>query len=554
ATAWRSSRCARGATTSAARSWRRASPARQGRTPGNTPRPRRSRCSCARWGARPCSGRRSTDASGTTVGRRIAVLAGGVGAARFLRGLARHTEPRDLTIIGNTADDEEFFGLHVSPDLDTVLYTLAGRAEPRRGWGLRGDTFACLRALGRLGAPTWFALGDRDLATHLVRTAWLRAGRPLSAVTAHLARRLGVRARLLPMTDDRVRTFVHAGGRRLPFQDYLVRRRPRGGDRHRAVEPARLDRAHAGDPAAAARARAAAGTRRGDLAARRRPSPQGPARPDAAWPRPRGLAPRDRAPLPRARRHLRPRPHGHGLGAARRGARPAGRARRYRDGDSRACCAPCGRRAAGARRGPRVTVAVIPLPGLPMSRPGDDLGRLLGDAIEAARVGLKAGDAVAVCQKVVSKAEGAVVDLAQVTPSPLAEELARQTQAKDARAIEVVLRETRRIVRHDRGHLIVETRHGWVCANAGVDESNGLGPGTVTLLPRDADASAAALRAVLGARFGVEVAVVAGLVMGKASGIAAAIVRGVGYRPGPGGAAGDRASARAGSVPLAARG
>ncbi len=156
------------------------------------------------------------------------MLAGGVGAARFLRGLARHTEPRELTIIGNTADDEEFFGLHVSPDLDTVLYTLAGRAEGRRGWGLRGDTFACLRALGRLGAPTWFALGDRDLATHLVRTAWLRAGRPLSAVTAHLARRLGVRARLLPMTDDRVRTFVHVGGRRLPFQDYLVRRRARG--------------------------------------------------------------------------------------------------------------------------------------------------------------------------------------------------------------------------------------------------------------------------------------------------------------------------------------
>jgi coenzyme F420-0:L-glutamate ligase/coenzyme F420-1:gamma-L-glutamate ligase len=238
-----------------------------------------------------------------------------------------------------------------------------------------------------------------------------------------------------------------------------------------------------------------------------------------------------------------------------------------------------------------VTVAVIPLPGLPMIRPGDDLGRLLGDAVEDARVGLKAGDVVAVCQKVVSKAEGAVVDLAQVTPSPLAEELARQTHAKDARAIEVVLRETRRIVRNDRGHLIVETRHGWVCANAGVDESNGLGPGMVTLLPRDADASAATLRAVLGARFGVEVAVVvtdtfgrpwregqvevaigvagmeplldlrgahdllgrelqhtvigladeiaaaAGLVMGKASGIAAAIVRGVGYRPGPGGAA-----------------
>ncbi|HLK11955.1 MAG TPA: coenzyme F420-0:L-glutamate ligase [Candidatus Binatia bacterium] len=238
-----------------------------------------------------------------------------------------------------------------------------------------------------------------------------------------------------------------------------------------------------------------------------------------------------------------------------------------------------------------MTVAVIPVPGLPMIRPGDDLARLLADAVAAARVGLKAGDVVAVCQKVVSKAEGAIVRLADVVPSPLAQELARQTRDKDPRAIEVVLREARRIVRNDRGHLIVETRHGWVCANAGVDESNGLGPGVVTLLPRDADASASALRAALHARFGVEVAVVvtdtfgrpwregqvevaigvagmeplldlrgerdllgrelqhtvigladevaaaAGLVMGKASGIAAAVVRGVGYRVGAGGAA-----------------
>jgi len=169
------------------------------------------------------------------------VLAGGVGAARFLRGLARRTEPRDLTIIGNTGDDEEFFGLHVSPDLDTVLYTLAGQAAPGRGWGLRNDTFSCLAALGALGGPTWFALGDRDLATHLLRTAWLRAGRSLSAVTAHLARRFGVRARLLPMTDDRVRTFVHAGAARLPFQEYLVHRRARG--RVRRIEVAGAARA-----------------------------------------------------------------------------------------------------------------------------------------------------------------------------------------------------------------------------------------------------------------------------------------------------------------------
>src|SRR5215470_7058151 len=141
-----------------------------------------------------------------------------------------------------------------------------------------------------------------------------------------------------------------------------------------------------------------------------------------------------------------------------------------------------------------MTVAVIPVPGLPMIQPGDDLGRLLGDAIDAARVGVKA--------------EGAVVSLADVTPSALALQLAAQTQGKDARAIEVVLRQSKRIVRNDRGHLIVETAHGWVCANAGVDESNGIADGVVTLLPDDADASAERLRASLADRFGVALAVV----------------------------------------------
>jgi LPPG:FO 2-phospho-L-lactate transferase len=151
-----------------------------------------------------------------------------VGGARFLRGLSRCSDPARLTVIGNTGDDEEFHGLHVSPDLDTVLYTLAGSAHPGQGWGLRGDTFACLDALGALGAATWFRLGDRDLATHLSRTAWLRAGWPLSRVTHALARAHRVRARLLPMTDDRVRTFVHTERGRLPFQDYLVRGHGRG--------------------------------------------------------------------------------------------------------------------------------------------------------------------------------------------------------------------------------------------------------------------------------------------------------------------------------------
>jgi LPPG:FO 2-phospho-L-lactate transferase len=165
-----------------------------------------------------------------------------VGGARFLRGLSRHTDPARLTVIGNTGDDEEFFGLHVSPDLDTVLYTLAGRAHPRQGWGLAGDTFACLDALGTLGLPTWFRLGDRDLATHLVRSARLRIGWPLSRVTRELARAHGVTARLLPMTDDRVRTFVHTERGRLPFQDYLVRRRARGSVRRIELAGARRAR------------------------------------------------------------------------------------------------------------------------------------------------------------------------------------------------------------------------------------------------------------------------------------------------------------------------
>jgi LPPG:FO 2-phospho-L-lactate transferase len=162
-----------------------------------------------------------------------------VGGARFLRGLIRVTDPRHLTVLGNTGDDDEFFGLSVSPDLDTVLYTLAGRADPARGWGVRDDTFACLGALGALGAPTWFQLGDRDLATHLFRTARLRAGWPLSRVTAALARAHRVRARLLPATDDRLRTFVHTGAGRLPFQDYLVRRRGRGRVRRIEIAGAR---------------------------------------------------------------------------------------------------------------------------------------------------------------------------------------------------------------------------------------------------------------------------------------------------------------------------
>jgi LPPG:FO 2-phospho-L-lactate transferase len=169
------------------------------------------------------------------------VLAGGVGAARFLRGLYPLLDPPRLIIIGNTADDDSFFGLHVSPDLDTVVYTLAGR-EGALGWGLAGDSHATLTALQRYYAHDWFQLGDADLATHIYRTDALRRGASLTRVTAAIAQANGVRARLLPMSDDPVRTRVTlAGAGTIAFQDYLVRRRGRG--RVRAIRYAGAARA-----------------------------------------------------------------------------------------------------------------------------------------------------------------------------------------------------------------------------------------------------------------------------------------------------------------------
>ncbi len=154
---------------------------------------------------------------------RVVAIAGGTGAAKLLRGLAAVLDTRELTVVGNTGDDAEIWGLHVSPDLDTVTYALAGRLDTERGWGLAGETFRCLDAMGDLGAETWFNLGDRDLATHLVRTRALRAGATLSAVTAELARRLAVAARIIPMSDDPVRTRVRTPDGWLSFQEYFVR-------------------------------------------------------------------------------------------------------------------------------------------------------------------------------------------------------------------------------------------------------------------------------------------------------------------------------------------
>ena len=156
---------------------------------------------------------------------KIVALAGGTGAAKFLRGLCRIADPADVTIIGNTGDDLEMWGLSVSPDLDTVMYTLAGAVDQVKGWGVLADTFQCREAMRRLGADTYFGLGDRDLATHLLRTEQLRAGLSLADVTQGLCRRFGVRSRLLPMSNDAVRTRVRTPGGWLSFQEFFVRER-----------------------------------------------------------------------------------------------------------------------------------------------------------------------------------------------------------------------------------------------------------------------------------------------------------------------------------------
>ncbi len=157
----------------------------------------------------------------------MVALAGGIGAARFLDGLTRVLPPERIFIIGNTGDDAEIHGLHVSPDLDTVTYTLAGLADPERGWGIDGDTFQCLESLGKLGSETWFQLGDRDMATHIYRTQRRRDGATLTKITSEITAALKVRSIVVPMSDDRVRTRICTPSGELEFQTYFVRRRAR---------------------------------------------------------------------------------------------------------------------------------------------------------------------------------------------------------------------------------------------------------------------------------------------------------------------------------------
>ena len=174
----------------------------------------------------------------------VAVLAGGVGAARFLDGLVRVSPPADITAIVNVGDDMEWAGLHISPDLDTITYTLADLVNPETGWGLRGESRRTLERLADLGGPDWFMIGDLDLATHLYRTHRLRNGDTLSAITRDLTQRLGLECAIIPVTDDRLRTVVSTDAGSLAFQDYFVRRRAAD-----AVRSLRFDGAETARPA-----------------------------------------------------------------------------------------------------------------------------------------------------------------------------------------------------------------------------------------------------------------------------------------------------------------
>jgi LPPG:FO 2-phospho-L-lactate transferase len=176
---------------------------------------------------------------------KVVALAGGVGGAKLAAGLQAMLLPGDLTAVVNTADDFELWGFHICPDLDTVMYTLADLANPETGWGIAGESFAALGMLARYGVDTWFKLGDRDLATHILRTLRLRAGEPLTRVATELSVALGVRSVILPMCDEPVATVLHTPDGSLEFQEYFVRRRQR--DEVLAIELRGIDEARPTD-------------------------------------------------------------------------------------------------------------------------------------------------------------------------------------------------------------------------------------------------------------------------------------------------------------------
>jgi LPPG:FO 2-phospho-L-lactate transferase len=176
--------------------------------------------------------------------RKVVALSGGVGGARFLRGLVEATDPAGLTVIGNVGDDLDVLGLHVSPDLDSVLYTLAGIADDERGWGRADETWNALEEAARLGGESWFRLGDRDIGLHLVRTEALRRGEPLSSVTARLAAALGLAPAILPATDDELRTWIDTPVGSFTLQEWFVARRHRDD-----VDRVRFEGEHLARPA-----------------------------------------------------------------------------------------------------------------------------------------------------------------------------------------------------------------------------------------------------------------------------------------------------------------
>jgi LPPG:FO 2-phospho-L-lactate transferase len=175
---------------------------------------------------------------------KVVVLAGGLGGSRLALALAETLDPAELTIVGNVGDDVEVLGLRVSPDLDTILYTLTGRLDDSKGWGRAHETWNALEAAGELGGETWFRLGDRDIGLHLVRTQALRRGEALSAVTARLARAFGLEPALLPATDERLRTWLDTPAGELPFQEWFVARRHRDD-----VDGVRFEGAETAQPA-----------------------------------------------------------------------------------------------------------------------------------------------------------------------------------------------------------------------------------------------------------------------------------------------------------------
>ena len=154
----------------------------------------------------------------------ICVLSGGTGGAKFIDGLQQVMPPEEITVIVNTGDDLLWWGLYVSPDIDSITYVLSGMLSRERGWGVKGDTFLCLQAMGQLGEPTWFHTGDRDLAMHLLRSRLLAEGKTLSDATTVISEKLGVKARVLPMSDSRVETRVDTPVGELSFEEYFVQR------------------------------------------------------------------------------------------------------------------------------------------------------------------------------------------------------------------------------------------------------------------------------------------------------------------------------------------